>query len=141
MAAALSDLPLQLIHGDCHGGNYLLYRGDVSGFVDLDHLPTGPRVYDIGYLLADMAKARFVGIPAHDDWLAHAGQVIAGYERESSLSKREKDALWFVMLATQVLFVDWFLAHQKDELARKNLAALYWIEQRRREIADRISLV
>jgi len=69
MTAALADLPVQLIHGDCHGGNYLLYRGDVSGFVDLDHLPTGPRVYDIGYLLADMAKAQFVNIQAHRDWL------------------------------------------------------------------------
>jgi Ser/Thr protein kinase RdoA (MazF antagonist) len=140
MAAALSDLPLQLIHGDCHGGNILLYCGEVSGFVDLDHLPTGPRVYDVGYLLADMVKARFVGICAHDEWLAHSWQVIAGYERETSLSRREKDALWSVMLATQVLFVDWFFSHERDGLARKNLQALYWIERHRNEIAERLAL-
>ena len=139
LVAAVEDLPVQLIHGDCHGGNYLLCDGDVSGFVDLDHLPTGPRVYDIGYLLADMAKARFVGNPAHRDWLAHFCRVIAGYQRENSLSGREKDALWFVMLATQVLFVDWFFQHDRDELARKNLEAFYWIFRQRDEITHRIS--
>jgi Ser/Thr protein kinase RdoA (MazF antagonist) len=141
MTAALGDLPMQTIHGDCHGGNYLLHGDDVSGFVDLDHLPTGPRVYDIGYLLADMAKARFFDNHAHRDWLKSFHHVIAGYQQESSLSRREKDALWFVMLATQVLFVDWFFEHHRPELARKNLEAFYWIYRRRDEITRRISSV
>ena len=139
MEAALEGLPAQIIHGDCHGGNYLLYRGDVSGFVDLDHLPTAPRVYDIGYLLADMAKAQFFDIHAHRGWLGTFHHVILGYQQENSLSRREKDALWFVMLATQVLFVDWFFQHQKDELARKNLEAFYWIYGQRDEITHRIA--
>lgn len=141
MSAALTALPTQLIHGDCHGGNYLLYRGDVSGFVDLDHLPTGPRVYDIGYLLADMAKAQFVDIHAHRGWLQRFQHVVIGYQRENTLSRREKDALWFVMLATQLLFVDWFFQHGRDELARKNLEAFYWIHRNGHEIARRISYV
>ncbi len=139
MAAALSDLPTQLIHGDCHGGNYLLYRGDVSGFVDLDHLPTGPRVYDVGYLLADMAKAQFFDNHAHRGWLQHFHHVVIGYQRENRLSRREKDALWFVMLATQLLFVDWFFQHDRDELALVNLAAFYWIHRQRDEITGRIA--
>jgi Ser/Thr protein kinase RdoA (MazF antagonist) len=141
MTAALADLPTQLIHGDCHGGNYLLYRGDVSGFVDLDHLPTGPRAYDIGYLLADMAKAQFVDIHAHRGWLQHFQHVVIGYQREIRLSRREKDALWFVMLATQVLFVDWFFQHGRSELALKNLEAFYWIHRNGHEIARRIACV
>lgn len=139
MKEALGNLPMQYIHGDCHGGNYLLYRGDVSGFVDLDHLPMGPRAYDIGYLLADMAKAQFFNNHAHQGWLDSFDCVIAGYERESSLSRREKDALWFIMLATQVLFVDWFFEHDQDELAWRSLEALYWIYRQRVEITCRIS--
>ncbi len=139
MVEALGNLPMQYIHGDCHGGNYLLYRGDVSGFIDLDHLPTGPRVYDIGYMLADMAKAQFFDNHAHQGWLDSFDCVIDGYQRESSLSGREKDALWFVMLATQVLFVDWFFEHDQNELARKNLEAFYWIYRHRAEITSRIS--
>jgi Ser/Thr protein kinase RdoA (MazF antagonist) len=141
MTAALRDLPTQLIHGDCHGGNILLYRRQVSGFVDLDHLPTGPRVYDLGYLLADMAKAPFVGVPAHRGWLQHFHRLIAGYEGESRMSEREKGALWYVMLATQVLFVDWFLQHGRDELARRNLAAFHWIDAQEDEIRRRIASV
>jgi Ser/Thr protein kinase RdoA (MazF antagonist) len=34
-ADALADLPVQPIHGDCHGGNILLHDGTVSGFIDL----------------------------------------------------------------------------------------------------------
>lgn len=139
MEEALGNLPMQYIHGDCHGGNYLLYRGDVSGFIDLDHLPIGPRAYDIGYLLADMAKAQFFDNHAHQGWLDSFDCVIAGYQQESSLSGREKDALWFIMLATQVLFVDWFLEHNQDELAGKNLGAFYWIYRHRAEITCRIS--
>ena len=138
MRAALADLPAQTIHGDCHGGNYLLYRGQVSGFVDLDHLPTGPRVYDLGYLLADMAKAPFVGVLAHRGWLDTFHHVVAGYQREVALSRREVEALWTVMLATQVLFVDWFLAHGRYELARKNLEAFYWIYEQGEEITRRL---
>lgn len=139
MVAALEDLPLQYIHGDCHGGNYLLYRGDVSGFVDLDHVPRGPRVYDLGYLLADHAKARFLGNDAHRGWLADSPWLLVGYERESPLSERERHAIRFVMLATQVLFVDWFLRHGRDELARPNLAAFHWIYRHGGTIARRIT--
>ena len=67
--------------------------------------------------------------------------MIAGYHRENGLSRREKDALWTVMLATQVLFVDWFFQHQRDELARKNLEAFYWIYWHGDEITHRISSV
>lgn len=141
MVTALRGLPAQRIHGDCHGGNYLLYRGDVSGFCDLDHLPIGPRVYDVGYLLADMAKAQFFHNPAHRDWLDHFDAVVAGYDHENSLSRREKDALWFVMLATQVLFVDWFFQHDMPDLAAKNLEAFYWIYRHRDEITRRILCV
>jgi len=139
MIKALQDLPTQLIHGDCHGGNYLIYRGDVSGFIDLDHLPTGPRVYDIGYLLADMAKARFFDNHAHARWLGSFHHLVAGYQRENSLSRHELNSLWYVMLATQVLFVDWFFQNNKRDLALKNLEAFHWIYWHKNVISERIA--
>jgi Ser/Thr protein kinase RdoA (MazF antagonist) len=45
------DLP-----GRLKNENVLLYAGDVSGFIDLDHLPNGPRIYDLSYYLADRLK-------------------------------------------------------------------------------------
>ncbi|HEU5318243.1 MAG TPA: phosphotransferase [Chloroflexota bacterium] len=47
VCAALAELPEQYIHGDCHGGNILIAAGDVSRSIDLDHLPLGPRIYDL----------------------------------------------------------------------------------------------
>jgi Ser/Thr protein kinase RdoA (MazF antagonist) len=139
MSKALQDLPTQLIHGDCHGGNYLIYRGDVSGFVDFDHLPTGPRVYDIGYLLADMAKARFFDNHTHARWSDSFHHIVAGYQQESSLSRHELNSLWYVMLATQVLFVDWFFQHDRGDLALKNLEAFHWIHQHGNHITSHLS--
>jgi hypothetical protein len=43
------------------------------------------------------------------------------------------------MLATQLLFVDWFFQHRMDELARKNLEALHWIHRQGDKIGRRIS--
>ncbi len=135
---ALTGLPEQHIHGDCHGGNILVYRGDVSGFVDLDHLPFGPRVYDIGYLLADFAKARFFDIAVHARWLSLFDRVVMGYEQESALSRRERAAILYVMLATQLLFTHWFFQHGDPDRAHKNLDAFFWLYQRRDEIARRM---
>jgi Ser/Thr protein kinase RdoA (MazF antagonist) len=56
MRQAYTNLPEQYIHGDCHTGNLLVQDGQVVGFLDLDHLSLGPRVYDLGYLLADQIK-------------------------------------------------------------------------------------
>ncbi|MEQ7011302.1 phosphotransferase [Actinopolymorpha sp. B17G11] len=49
--AALADLPTQLTHGDCNVGNVLVHNGEVTGYIDLDHLPHSPRVRDLSYYL------------------------------------------------------------------------------------------
>jgi Ser/Thr protein kinase RdoA (MazF antagonist) len=137
MAAAVTGLPMQVIHGDCHLGNILFYQGEVSGFIDLDHLPQGPRVYDIGYLLADMAKARFFGNHAHTRWLENFAYVLAGYEKVAPLSAPERQAIWFVMLATQLIFAYWLFKHESQDAAYKNLEAFYWLYERKMEILSR----
>ncbi|QNE17271.1 phosphotransferase [Kribbella qitaiheensis] len=52
----LRGLPIQLIHGDCNSGNVLLSEGQVSGFIDLDHLPVGQRIYDLAYYLVSRVR-------------------------------------------------------------------------------------
>lgn len=123
----LAQLPKQRIHGDCHGGN-ILYEGDqVSGFIDLDHLPIGPRVYDISYYLADQVKNRIASPEQLAVWLSTFTAVIAGYEQKLSLAREEKAAIWYGMLAAQLLFVYWFVKFQNDEHFRKNLDVFDWI--------------
>lgn len=121
LKAALHELPIQLIHGDCHGGNMLLHDQHVSGFIDLDHLPYGPRVYDIGYYLADKAKGQFFyDAPSDWDWL-HFDHLIAGYEAISPLTASEKHAIPFMMLATQLMMAYWLYKHDNSEFGDKHL--------------------
>jgi Ser/Thr protein kinase RdoA (MazF antagonist) len=137
LRAALTGLPEQPIHGDCHGGNVLVAGGEVTGFVDLDHLPTGPRVYDLAYLLADRLKWR-LDDPEHvARWLATLPHLLAGYAREQPLSDRERDALWYGMLATQVLFVEVFARERDGANVTRNLDAFWWIHRHRAEIERR----
>jgi Ser/Thr protein kinase RdoA (MazF antagonist) len=138
MHQALADLPMQRIHGDCHGGNILWDSSDVYGIIDIDHLPIGPRTYDLGHLLADMVKTRIEDPEQLNAWLNASGWLMRGYERENALTEREKNALWFSMLASQLLFIHWFAQHEQTELTAKNVAVLLWIYQQQEVITVQI---
>jgi Ser/Thr protein kinase RdoA (MazF antagonist) len=138
MVQALANLPIQRIHGDCHGGNFLWDAAGVYGIVDLDHLPIGPRTYDIGHLLADRVKVRIADPEQLAQWLDSFAWLIRGYEREMPLTMREKSALWYSMLASQFLFIDWFLRHEQEELVNKNVKVLMWIYDHQETIEAQI---
>lgn len=133
-----AGLPEQHIHGDCHMGNILLGDTGVVGFIDLDHLPVGPRVYDLGYVLADMVKWRIADAEEVERWLALAPHLIAGYEQGNSLSKREKESLWYVLLAVQLLFAEHFVTAQDAAGVRLNLGAFAWFAEHGPEIGSRL---
>jgi Ser/Thr protein kinase RdoA (MazF antagonist) len=135
---ALADLPMQYIHGDCHGGNVLLYQGDVSGFIDLDHLPIGPRIYDVSYFLVDRVKNAIYDPAALRAWLDQFDGLLAGYASEIPPTAREKHALWYGMVVSQLLFVNWFLEHQNAAHVTKNLAVLDWVCEHQQEIESKI---
>jgi Ser/Thr protein kinase RdoA (MazF antagonist) len=134
LCEGLNSLPMQHIHGDCHGGNVLLHHGDVSGFIDLDHLPNGPRIYDLSYYLADRVKNLIYEPSALVEQIQEFGKAIRGYESEIILTPREKDAIWHGMVVTQLLFIFGFLQHGNAEHTTKNLRVLKWICEHRKEI-------
>ena len=125
----LPGLPAQHIHGDCHGGNILWDGERVSGFIDLDHLPWGPRVYDLGYFLADLAKNRFHEQAKIATWFAGLRSFLQGYQAGLALSDAEITILPAVMMAVQVRFAAWFARHEDPERVRFNLEALYWLDE------------
>lgn len=131
---ALAKLPEQYIHGDCHGGNILIADGEVSGFIDLDHTPIGPKIYDLSYLMADRLKWRIYEPAAAEAMLGLFPAVVAGYEQENTLTAREHEALWAGMLLTQLLFVQVFAQARNEEHLQRNLDALTWIHRRRDDI-------
>lgn len=138
-AAAFAGLPMQPIHGDCHGGNVLLCDGEVSGFVDLDHLPTGPRLYDLAYYLADRLKWWIEDAAQCAHWLACFDRLLVGYAQEQPLSARERAALWFGLLAVQTFMVEWFAERGDEANLARNLDTFHWLARHRETIARRLS--
>jgi Ser/Thr protein kinase RdoA (MazF antagonist) len=139
MRQAYSNLPEQVIHGDCHTGNLLVQEGQVVGFLDLDHLWLGPRIYDLGYLLADQVKSFTQNREQTSRWLQHLPALLRGYERVTRLSTSEKEALWPVLLAVQLMMSDWFSQHHNLVLAELNLQAFYWFYEHKEEIMKRLA--
>ena len=128
MLAAFEDLPEQRIHGDCHGGNILLADGTVSGLIDLEHLPIGPRVYDVAYNLSlglNWMVRRPAPEPDPRGALTFAGKhVLDGYLSANPLSDREIDAVVPIMLAVQLNLL-WVLRDLTED--QKWLTSTLWV--------------
>jgi Ser/Thr protein kinase RdoA (MazF antagonist) len=127
LIANWQQLPTQYIHGDFHGGNILFDGNKVTGFIDLDHLPIGTRIYDISYFLADEVKNRIDDSKKLESWLASFIYLIYGYTHEICLSTQEQDKLWHGMLFTQLMFIDWFVKSKNEEHIEKNTRVFNWI--------------
>lgn len=127
--AGLAGYPEQRLHGDCGSGNVLMRDGDVAGFIDLDHLPVGPRVYDVGYYLAHRARG--------DGFVDVAARYVTGYRQAVPLAREELAALPAAVLAAQLGITEWShrLLTQMPERAlpdqaeryRRGVAVLEWM--------------
>jgi len=140
--ASTAGLPLQRTHGDCNTGNVLVHDGRVSGFIDLDHLPLGPRVRDLSYYLASRLQAHFVTeAPARRDidaMLAVLGDYVAGYHHAAPLSDRERAAVVPLLLLVTVGGANWCLNGWEPNPAgyRQNLRTLVWITDHLDDLTD-----
>jgi len=129
--AALTVLPEQYIHGDCHGGNILLAGGTVSGFIDVDHLPFGTRIYDLCYLLADRLRWRIDKADAVARFAQLVPSLIGGYEAGNELSDREGRAIWSGLLATLLSAALRAAQRGNEPLLDRNLRALVWAHEQK----------
>lgn len=113
----LSVLPIQLVHGDLIPGNVLASRSDHAvAFIDLDHLPLAPRVWDIGKYLARRLRQ-----PSPAEALPHVAGFVGGYHQISPLSEGELDAIPLAALAMNVFEADWVRRIMVGKLERRLL--------------------
>lgn len=138
MRTAFTDLPLQPIIWDCHGGNVAVDGLDVTGFVDCDLIAVAPKVMDLGDFLVHLIKWD-IGNPAKEaEWLAHAGQVLAGYERIVKLSVQERRAVFYAMLGQPLIFMDYFYQTNNVEPIAHEWRLFEWLVRRRADIIARM---
>ena len=124
MIAAPADLPTQLIHGDLSPENVLLQRPDaVSGFIDFDHLPIGPRIWDIAKYLSRRIRLRWrQGSPAPGlGRLDHLAGFLIGYHKLNPLGSAEIEALPSAIAAGNVLEASYFQEISAGTLPRRKL--------------------
>ena len=131
---AIADLPTQRTHGDCNVGNVLIHDGEVSGFIDLDHLPTGPRIRDLSYYLVSRLNAHMDQDPEAMVPVLH--NYVAGYNVEYPLGDRELAAVVPLMLTVEIGIADW---HTEGWGAnpvsyRSNLRTIEWMARHYEEI-------
>lgn len=129
----LVDLPEQLISGDLNPGNVLLADGPeewrVSGLIDIDHLPSGPRIYDLAYYLSRQARSAPGAPDRGDRFLALLPHYVVGYAAENPLAAREIAALPAAIVATELGATTWsqrllsgMYGHDNDDLHAADVA-------------------
>lgn len=124
MIDSLANLPMQLVHGDMTPENVLLQRpGAVSGFIDFDHLPHAPRIWDIAKYLSRRMRLRWRHEPreARSGRLDHIAGFVAGYHETAPLEAAEIEALPAAIAAGNVLEASYHQEILAGTLARRRL--------------------
>ncbi|MFE7603896.1 phosphotransferase enzyme family protein [Brachybacterium paraconglomeratum] len=115
--ARIAPLPLQLVHGDLTPDNVLVSRADGTvSFIDLDHLPLAPRVFDLAKYLS--RRLRRLPLPAA---ARNVERFVAGYHRASPLAAEEIGALLAMILAMNLLEASWTARILSGQLERRLL--------------------
>lgn len=119
---ALTGLPVQLVHGDLNPGNVLLRRSGVAGFIDFDHLPLAPRIWDVGKYLSRRLRrtGREAGFSTADG-LRHVTAFLRGYQHDHPLTPRELAAVPIMILAGNVIEASYFEEIRSGKLDRRRL--------------------
>lgn len=101
----LEALPKVLVHGDLTPDNVLRAAdGSVAGFIDFDHLPLAPRVWDLAKYLSRRLRARWRPGADRTDGLA---SFLAGYRAVEPLGPDELAILPGAVLAQNLIEADY----------------------------------
>lgn len=129
MEAAMTGLPEQLIHRDCHPGNVLVQGTRVVGFIDCDHICIGPRFFDLSYYILHHLKWVTEDKAATDHWLTSLPYFLRGYNSQQALLPEEVVALPYGMMAYHLMLAHWSLNLSNLESVALEVKALDWIHR------------
>jgi hypothetical protein len=110
VASRASQLPHAIVHGDPNPGNVVVCDGSVRGLIDFDFVHESERVYDVGALLDEFARA-------DDDApfsVERIGALIAAYDAEAPLTADERELLPDAMLRHAATLV-WYVVTRHGE--------------------------
>lgn len=111
VAPRAAMLPHVVVHGDLNPGNVVsVEEGDARGLIDFDFCHETERVYDVGVLLDEFARA---GDDEPLD-LARVGPLVAAYAEEAPLAPDERELVPEAMVRRAATLA-WYVATRHRE--------------------------
>ena len=125
-------LPRQIIHRDPNPGN-ILCADDQWGFIDFDLSERNARIYDPCYAATAVLSETFCR--DNDKWIEIFRDIIRGYDSVIPLTREERQAIPYVMLANQFVCVAWFSGQEKyADILDTNVRMTKWLIDKMDEI-------
>jgi len=129
------NLPKQLIHRDAHPWNMLFDEGELTGFLDFELTVRGLPLFDVCYCASAILVDGFEDSEKAQKWPALFRSLVAGYETFRPLSSAERLAVYGVLVATEFIFIAYWLGKHNEDAARSSARMLYWLEANREALA------
>jgi len=132
VTTSFSALPAHLIHRDLHPGNMLLADSQVCGYLDFDLACVGPRLFDPLYCATSMLVSGFRHEGNRTRWLPLLTSLLAGYDSIIPLQADEREAVFPILIAIQLLFLAFSCRIGSFGAAQCNADVIAWLTQIRR---------
>ncbi|MBE5106710.1 phosphotransferase [Bacillus thuringiensis] len=132
-------LPKQIIHRDMHLSNAIFQDNEFQGFIDFELLESNVRVFDLCYCCTSILSELYNDEKLRGQWLHIVSEVFKGYYKQNMLTSEEVQAIWYVMLSIQVIFMTYFV--QLKDLLKLNEGMFYWIFANKKEIEKAIESI
>ncbi len=127
-------LPRQIIHRDPNPGN-IICANDQWGFIDFELAERNARIYDPCYAATAVLSETFG--QDNDKWLGIYRDIICGYDSVAHLTKNEREAIPYIILANQFVCVAWFSEQDKyAEIFEINKCMTAWLIEKFEELKD-----
>jgi Ser/Thr protein kinase RdoA (MazF antagonist) len=125
------DLPKQVIHRDAHPYNMLFDEGELTGFLDFEMAVRGLPLFDVCYCASAVLVDGFEDAEKAQKWPTLFRSLVAGYEAFRPLSSAERLAVYGVLVATEFIFIAFWLDRGDEDNARSSERMLYWLVENR----------
>lgn len=133
---AITLLPMQLIHRDMHLSNLIFKGEEFQGFIDFELMEVNVKIFDLCYCFTSILSELFSDEQLRSNWLYIVRNIFKGYHKQNPLTKEEIQAIWYVMLGIQAIFITYFV--QSTELLKLNEEMFFWILSNKEAIEETI---
>lgn len=133
---AITLLPMQLIHRDMHLSNLIFKGEEFQGFIDFELMEVNVKIFDLCYCFTSILSELFSDEQLRSNWLYIVRNIFKGYHKQNPLTEEEIQAIWYVMLGIQAIFITYFV--QSTELLKLNEEMFFWILSNKEAIEETI---